>query len=232
MKRYRGLFTGAVVALSLNANAAMVTLSGTTVDFTFDDSLLSIFGTPIVLGDKLVFTPSTFVANANNADGIRIANATVNIDVTAKSGWNLSSVSLFENGDYWRIQDTAPAQVALGGQFRVDSAIYAIAPDAPLSATTDFLNFATTNWSSSITATGIDPLGIHLTLQNILLARSLALGDGAFIEKKLAEIELATVPVPVPAPIVLLISALASMFVVGRRKDQREQKRGLSARVA
>jgi hypothetical protein len=42
-----------IIAFSVSINAALITSTGTNVQFTFDDALLALFGTPVVSGDAL-----------------------------------------------------------------------------------------------------------------------------------------------------------------------------------
>lgn len=213
----------ALLALPFGSNAAVVTLNGTNVDFTFDDSLLSLFGTPAVSGDSLIFSPTTFVANAMNLAGLVVTNATMNVTATPHAGQALTSATLFERGDYFRQEVFTPnsTAVAVLGQFIVDGTnAYSIAPDAPLSSViTSFISPAMTTWTSTTTA-ALSGSSAQLTVQNILWAVSMQFGSGAFIEKKLVQISVDAAPVPIPAPVMLFMSALAGVFVVGRRSDR------------
>lgn len=213
----------ALLALPFGSDAAVVTLNGTDVDFTFDNSLLSLFGTPAVSGDSLIFSPTTFVANAANLAGLVVTNATMNVTVTPHAGQTLSNATLFEQGDYFRQEVFTPnsTAVAVLGQFIVDGTnAYSIAPAAPLSSViTSFLSPAMTPWTST-TIAALSGSSAQLTVQNILWAVSMQLGSGAFIEKKLVQISVDPAPVPIPAPVMLFMSALAGVFVVSRRNDK------------
>src|SRR3569833_3315187 len=76
--------TAAVLALSAAmlsgpVQAVPVTVVGTTVSFTFDSALSGLFGVPMVTGDALFFTPTTYKAQSFNGTGFAAASQTFNI---------------------------------------------------------------------------------------------------------------------------------------------------------
>ena len=120
MKRVKTLTAGIFLlsqALSGAAFAASVTLAGTTVDFTFDDAMLGLFGPASVSGDTLYFTPVDFTAESLNGAGFALTNDTMNIKVSAHEGWTFSSIGLAERGDYLLLGSGSMADVS--GQMRV-----------------------------------------------------------------------------------------------------------------
>lgn len=84
--------TGALMA----GTASAATLAGNNVSFSFDASALGLFGSASVVGDSLVFTPTNFLATGASPS----ATQSVNITVTANSGYFLSAFSLVEEGGY------------------------------------------------------------------------------------------------------------------------------------
>lgn len=82
------------------ANAALITVSGTDVDFTFDGSLLGLYGTPTVSGDDLFFSPAQFTSSSLNGSGMSSATATTFIDIQAHAGYTFGSLAFTEVGDY------------------------------------------------------------------------------------------------------------------------------------
>lgn len=219
-----------VVALGLaavswggTAAAVPVTVAGTTVSFTFDDALAGLFGTPGVAGDALLFTPTNFKAQAFNSAGIVSASQTFNVQVSANPGYLIAAVKLNETGDYYNLGSSSA--VAVGGQLRVfdletplaPALTASIAASQPLTAVTSFGAFATTNWDASASLTlpvsgwgGADGAisNANVTIENILLARSLMLGDAAFIEKKFTGLAIVTTPVPEPQAYLLFAAGL------------------------
>lgn len=82
------------------AQAALITVSGTHVDFSYDSSLLGSFGTPTVAGDNLFFSPTAFTATSLNSMGLATTAATTYIDIKTHSGYDFAGMTLTEQGDY------------------------------------------------------------------------------------------------------------------------------------
>ncbi|MFP5381819.1 MAG: PEP-CTERM sorting domain-containing protein, partial [Gammaproteobacteria bacterium] len=92
----RAAVLGCALALLSSGAVAATTLSGGNVSYTFDESALGLFGSASVVDGSLVFAPSGF-----NATGTSLyAKETINITVTAASGYSLGGFSLSENGGY------------------------------------------------------------------------------------------------------------------------------------
>jgi len=226
MKRVNILAAGAILlgqTLTGAALAATVTLAGSTVDFSFDDTLLGLFGQPTVAGDSIYFTPINFTAESMNGDGFDLTKQTINIKVVAHEDWDFSSLALTERGDYLRV---GGAKLAVSGQIRAFDSMN------PLNeVTASILNdekkfkrthdFVSRNWSAGATAdlTDMSTAGmINVTLENILVANSLNNTGLAFIEKKFASLEVITTPVPEPETYAML---LAGLGLVGYRVARR-----------
>ena len=121
MKNVNWLLIAAGIALS-SASVTAATLSGATVDFTFDDTGLgSLFDTYSVTGDTLNFWPTSLVAEMIDT-GIDISKAkTPLVTISAKSGYSLTMLSLSEQGDYFRIETSADTTfVSAAGQLYVN----------------------------------------------------------------------------------------------------------------
>jgi len=206
------------------AFAASVTLSGTTVDFSFDDTLLGLFGAPTVAGDILSFTPTNFFAESFDGDGIDRTHATLNVKITAHDNWDFSRVDLTEYGDYEMVGNGA--KVAVKGQIRVFDTMNplvkrsaSIRPSTPFMPTDDI---ETVDWeaNASIKLGGMATASmINVTLQNILQARSPRNTDTlAFIEKKYAGLSVITTPVPEPETYAMLLAGLGLVGFAARRR--------------
>ena len=87
---------GLLVVL-VGGNASAITLTGTNVSYTFDATALGPFGTASLVGENLVFKPTSFVATAGSAPS---ATKTINVTVTALSGYQLTAFNLQEQGGY------------------------------------------------------------------------------------------------------------------------------------
>lgn len=226
MKWYKVLLIAAGLSLSGFASAAMVTLSGTDVDFTFDDS--SLFGTGTVVGNSLFFQPTSFLAQSLNAGGTITATDTLIINVVAKNGYDITSMAMAEQGDY--ILDGSTASVAASGRLGVtsttttcgffacnDSSIFNVGSLADTGG-------VTAAWSGGTSVDLADTIGwgsdtsLSISFQNNLSATTLAGDPQAFIQKKFGAIGLVVNPVPVPAAVWLFASGLFGLVIAGRRK--------------
>ncbi len=216
------------------AAAVPITVTGATVSFTFDDALAGLFGTPVAAGDALIFTPTDFKAQALNSAGIVAASQTFNVQVSANPGYLITAVNLSEAGDYYNLGSSSA--VAVGGQLRVFDLETPLAPaltasitaSQPLTAVTSFAAFATTDWNASANVTlpasgwgGADGAisNVNVGIENILLARSLVLGDAAFIEKKFAGLAVVTTTVPEPEAYLLFTVGLGLVGWMGWRRS-------------
>lgn len=235
MKRMSKLAAGILLlgqTLSGVAFAVPVTLTGTTVSFTFDSALSGLFGAPTVSGDALFFTPTTYKAQSFNGAGFDSASQTFNISVSANPGYRVSAVNLTEDGDYYKIGPSAG--VAVGGKLYVRDLASPLAPvaigkikaDVPLNDVTSLENFETTDWTSHTGVTipagwgGSDGIvsGVNVTIENILLARSMNPVSAAFIEKKFVALNLVTAPVPEPEAYAMMLVGLGLVGLAVRRR--------------
>lgn len=137
-----------------SAVAVPVTMAGTSVSFTYDSALTSLFGTPIVTGDTFYFTPTSFKAESYSGAGIQSTSATFNVSVVANDGFFITSALLDEQGDYYKLGRRSA--VAVGGTLIVrdlDAPLAAtmssITSAMPLNATTSFADFETTPWTAT-----------------------------------------------------------------------------------
>jgi hypothetical protein len=208
-----------------NAQAAvMTTLSGSTVSYSFEESLLGLFGIPTLSGDNLFFTPQGFSATGNQIFDIK--NATINIKVSALNGGTIGAIGLTEKGDY--IMKGGTSGVELGGQLRVTDlsslsteVTDSIEADASFITGTTF--FPTHSWTANA---GVDfssnnSSTVNITIENILLAFSGDFGDLGFIEKKAVILGVSSIPfsqVPLPASVWLFGSALIGFLLITSRR--------------
>src|ERR1035437_1967780 len=93
-------FAFLVIAFSGSSNAALITTSGNSVKFTYDDALLGLFGPPIVSGDSLTFTPSNFKASSLGLNGGTFSDSTFVVKIDSILGHVLDSVDLTEKRKY------------------------------------------------------------------------------------------------------------------------------------
>jgi MYXO-CTERM domain-containing protein len=229
MKRVNLLASGIFLlgqALSVAAIAAPVTLAGSTVDFSFDDSLLGLFGPASVAGDTLYFTPRAFDVQSLNGSGFALSNETINLRISARSGYEFNSLNLTERGDYLLLG--SGGMVDVGGQLRVFDAtnpISDITSSIAASGAMTMIGLPTHNWQATAAAnlTTLDAREINVTVQNLLLASTTSSGSLAFIEKKFAGLTVDTVavtPVPEAETWAMMLAGLGLLGLVAGRRRQ------------
>ncbi len=236
MKKLSKFMAGcAVCLLSASASAAIVTLNGDDVSFTFDDA--SLFGSASVVGNSLIFTPTSFSASSSNDAGAVLTTDTLNIEIVATTaGFNLTSFSVLELGDYSVSGSTDNGNVATGvsastrlqvnsltttcGMFNFPCVDSTIANTGLLTDT----GGASVDWNLAATVDLGDTAGwgsdtnVNAQIQNNLNATSLSTGENAFIQKKTGGVVLTVNPVPAPAAVWLFGSGLLGLVAVSRRK--------------
>ena len=231
MKRVKKLAIGIFLlgqALSGAASAASVTLIGDSVDFTFDDTLMDMFGQPEVSGNTLFFNPVDFVSQSLNGAGYALTNDTINIEVTAHSGWSFATVDLLEEGDYMllgtgntanvsgqiRVRDIAMPTVSLTDSIKTDSLL-----NVTSFSTVDWLANATVDVSAWDTANTL-----NVTVENLLVTSSSTPASLAFLEKKFVGLTIDTsftAPVPEAETYSMMLAGLGLMgFMVARRRQR------------
>ncbi|KVW94645.1 FxDxF family PEP-CTERM protein [Thiobacillus denitrificans] len=229
MKRVKPLVAGIFLlsqTLSGAALAASVTLAGNTIDFSFDDALLGLFGPASVSGDTLYFTPVDFEAKSLNGAGFALTNETINIQVSAHAGWTFTTLDLVEKGDYLLLGSGSMADVA--GQIRVfdianplTDVTSSILPAASFSQ----MGVPTHNWTAlaSTDLSAWDSVqAINVTVENLLLVSTGATSSLAFVEKKFVGLTpgmVAVTPVPEAETYAMMLAGLGLVgFAAARRR--------------
>jgi len=222
---------------TLGGNVQAVTLSGATVDYSFDDSLLNaLFGTFSVIAgtDTLQFLPLTWLATADSSTtpggGFKILAAiTPLITVSAKTGYTLNGISLYERGDYDRVQFDPgnTSYAAAAGQFIVNGDVHQIVADdvGESDGKLDHVEIidppsgsgATEPWDIEAWSEISGSLAVF-QVQNVIKAGIKNNLSAAFIQKKAIEFSVGTTVVPLPPAAWMLGSALVGLVAVGRRK--------------
>lgn len=215
MKHANKVLVGAFLlsqAFSGAAFAASVTLTGDNVDFTFDDSMLGLFGPATLAGDTLYFTPINFKAESLNGEGYALSNDAVNIQMTARAGMSFSDVALVEQGNYLLLGSGSTADVS-GKMWVRDSA-------APLTHTTadiqttgalDQMGTQTNSWSAAATAdlsgwTGTQ--SVNVTVRDILLASTIDGPSVAYVDKTFVGLTPSVAPVPEAQTYAMMLAGL------------------------
>lgn len=216
----------ALFLVAHTASAATVTLSGSSVDFTYDDALVSLFGTPTVLGDTIYFTPADFDVISENGAGISFTNALVNISVAPKAGFDLDSVSLFERGSYLLLGAGMKWVEASGQVSAFDLADPGVFSTASLVSTPTTTAGLPPNYWDAMAGINLDTSawqaggGINLTIENFLIASTAAPGSMAFMDKGYIGASFVASPVPEPEDYLLMLASIGLIgFVVVHRSS-------------
>ncbi|ODV01099.1 MAG: hypothetical protein ABT23_09540 [Thiobacillus sp. SCN 63-57] len=226
MKRVNHMAAGVFLlaqAFSGVAFAASVTLSGDSVDFTFDDTLMGLFGQPVLSGDTLSFTPVDFKAASTNGAGYTLAANTANIQMTAHNGYSFSSIDLAERGDYMLLGGGSTADVA--GQVRVydvldpaKDTMTSIAPDAAMDQT----GGNTHPWTAAASTEWAGTRTVNVSFQNLLVASTSGSSSLAYVDKKyggLTATTAAVTPVPEAQVSAMMLAGLGLIgWKIGRRR--------------
>jgi hypothetical protein len=198
------LFTLAIVACSASSNAA--TIYGNNFSFTFEDSLSTLFGTPAVSGDSLIFAPSDFSALSLNGNGQAFTSSSFVVKIASLNNKSIDALALTETGDYLR--EGAGAKLAVGGELRAVDLAHPFVSNVGKITSGPFVETEfgddTANWEANASlAFSSDTTSIWVTIQNILRAKTSAVGELAFIQKKFVGLTVVAsqdVPVTVPLP--------------------------------
>ena len=230
------------------AHAALVTLSGTQFDLTYDTTKLGSFGAPSLVGNTLTFTLNTFAAESLNGAGAVTKNSTVSgLVLNAKSGFQFGAFDLVEFGDY--TLSGSGSFVRVQGQMRAFNTGQALTTQTSANLVVNPLTPLTLNdgnnhdWSASAridasTPTALpslfnvinsNPSEVGLTLENRLLAYTDPSGSGfrqAFIEKKFVgvgvQVTVLPAAVPLPPSAALTIAGLAAIALLAHRRNRSE----------
>lgn len=214
-------------ALACGASASMaipVTVVGGNFDISYDSASVGLFGTPTLVGNVLAWFPSGSPGfTAETGSGVDVTHSTFAVQITAHPGYQLSSFSLTEGGDYFYFGNGTG--VAATGQLRItplpgSTTAVPIAAGAPFTANTA-LDFTTQNWTASA-ATAALPAGItwaNATVQSLLAAYVTPQPLGyAFIEQKEAFLTVGVNAVPEPQTWALMFAGLGVVGFLGARR--------------
>lgn len=223
----------ALSLLTVNANAAPITLSGSNFDIIYDSALTGLFGTPILSGNAIFFTPISFKAESLNGNGVVTANSTINLSIIEHNDKNITSLNLLERGDYRLVGNDSV--VGIGGQTRAFDlsnpfieSTDAISSASNLTIKNTIVDSSTHNWTSSsfislVDAKWANTKSFNYTIENLLTAYTEPTATGpkvAFIEKKFAgsSISLIVSTVPEANTNALLLTGLGAIGFIARRR--------------
>lgn len=223
IKNLNKIAIGSSLFIAMSANAAPVTLFGTTINYVYDDAQLGgLFGTPTIIGDTVRFFPLNFRAQSDDGAGYDEAAQNFVFDrVYSVDGTDIMDITVTEFGDYEITNDGVVSQDVLltAASNNTDNPLDFTSSSASFDASGDSVGLQTWQVSTSIDPS-LDFTGpatdIAISLQNTLTATTDAQGEVAWIQKKLTFV--ATTEVPVPAAAWLFGSALIGLAGIKRRK--------------
>jgi len=207
-----------------NASAVtMVTLTGTNVDYTFDQDDLGIFGTVSLSGDNLAFAPVGFAATSA---GNPAATHLINVTVSAHSGYLLTAFNLAEQGGY--SLTGAEASVYVSGYLgALDIEGSTNAAQSSLSTLLQPTYDVDGTWTASAGVTlpatgwgGTDGIvsSVSLAISNQLFAAG-GFDSTAAIYKDFVGISAVTAPVPEAQSYAMMLAGLGLVSFMARRRN-------------
>lgn len=216
-----GLF--AALAGGSASAVTMVTLTGTNVNYTFDQEDLGFFGTASLSGDNLVFAPSGFAATSA---GNPAATQLVNVTVSAHTGYLLSAFNLSEQGGY-SLTGTEASVYVSGYLGALDIEGSPNSPQSSLSTLLQPTYDAGGTWTAAAGVTlpatgwgGTDGIvsSISLTISNQLFAAA-GFDSTAAIYKDFVGITAVTAPVPEAQSYAMMLAGLGLVGFMARRRS-------------
>ena len=217
------------------ANAGLVTLVGNSINYVYDDSqtALALFGAPRIVGDAIRFLPGQFRSQSLNNAGTITADAEfIFSSVYSQDGSGLNGVNVSEFGDYRVINaGSAGAELELTVADNTFSQSASTGQSFTDSVDSVGLQLFELNAGLDLETAFSDPTNdINVTISNILTATSAGIGEGAWIQKKLAFAAVTSTGIPVeprpptevvPAPGVLALFGAGLLALGGVRRRNR-----------
>lgn len=247
---WKGLMAAGCLALSLaapqQANSATVTvcatcieLEGTDVKFIIDTAQadFALYGTPVVVGNSLFFSPTTFTASSTDQSGFPdptpgdppgptgVARGTITFDIVAlNENVRLEKVMVSEAGDYQTssLTDGEVSASAQLGAINLSNAMSGFLQDTtetgPLASANTLETWALETSLDFMAGWAAGSTAAKITVQNNLFATTFATPASAFIQKKFQGLAITVNVIPLPAAVWMFLSALAGLAWFRRRQ--------------
>lgn len=214
---------GALLFLACaSSQAALVTVLGDDVKFTYDDATL--YGSGTAVGNSLFFSPTTFVAASDNG-GMMTTSDTLSIQVEMLgAGSAMTQFAMAEQGDY--LLNGAGAAVSATGMFGINSDTSAYSDSQAISAGSLTVQGALTEWSimsmidlADTAGWGLDT-AVTLIFENVLTAQTTMPGDQALVQKKFGAFGVGVSVVSLSEPSLVYLFAAALAWVSWRSRNK------------
>ena len=221
-RKFSPLVGGIACLFALSSYAGTVIQYGDNVTFSYDDTTL--FGLGTVVGDNIFFVPEDFISQSLNGDGLVETFDTLDLQVVVTTeGFWLSDFAVAEQGDYQLFGSGASASVS--GDFTVTSNTSSFTDTNSFNAGPLTVQNALTEWTANTGVNLSDTSGwggdtdVNLSLYNLAATNTQALGEQAFLQKKIGGVAVMVSAIPVPAAVWMFGSGLIALFGwAGRRK--------------
>ena len=233
------LFSFIFIVVSGTGNAALVTVEGKTVSFTYDNALTTLFGAPIIDGNSLLFLPTNFKAQSLDGGATALTSDSFQLKIDALDGHHITNLALTETGDY--ILDGQGATVSAFGELRaVDLKAPFIESISKIELASPFVQTGieqTGDWAATANLAFVPNTitSLSVSIENILLAQTGInhevddddikhdskddddnVHNIAFIEKKY--VGLTVTAVPLPTAVWLFGAGLMGLLSVSKRR--------------
>lgn len=181
--RFAAAIAASTLCMAGTASAAMVSLVGDDLTFSFDDSTL--FGSNVgVVGNTLVFNPDSFEVHASDGGGSNLLSETIVINVTTNSdSMRITGASLGERGSYLRVGSgtlaTATGSIRITSQTTLCDGLACTAAETFQSDNLSTMN-ALTEWTADATnpMTGwSQDTDVNISLENLLISVATGLSE-------------------------------------------------------
>jgi hypothetical protein len=212
-------FAFLVLAFSGSSNASVTTF-GSSVKFTYDDSLAGLFS---VSGDSLTFTPSNFSATSLGLNGGTFSDSNFAVQIDSLYGHVLESVALNEAGKY-SLRGVGAEVLAIGSLSAVDltgSNSFSNSGDISLDESGTASPSLNNAWTGNASLDLYKSTSVSVSIANLLIAFTTSPKELASINESFIRLNAATsiTAVPLPLAVWMFGGGLLGMLSMSKRRN-------------